>query len=159
MVKKYDKEKEHKRYLRKKAKNPERYKALNYECVKRYRKKNRDKVRAQGREYAKRKPKKTLTEKEKAKKVEWVQKWQRKNREKTRAQGKLRYAVKIGKIKKPENCEVCNKVTKLEGHHRDYKKPLEVIWVCRACHAYTHRLKDKELRERKIFSFKSSAKG
>lgn len=27
----------------------------------------------------------------------------------------------------------------IHGHHEDYKKPLEVVWVCFACHAIRHR--------------------
>jgi hypothetical protein len=58
------------------------------------------------------------------------------------------------KLKKliPNNCEMCNieqsKVYALHGHHSDYKKPLEVIWVCPACHSKIHRdLKNKTRSE------------
>jgi hypothetical protein len=48
--------------------------------------------------------------------------------EKHEARQKLRYAVKVGKLKKLP-CEVCGEV-KVHGHHEDYSKPLEVKWLC-----------------------------
>lgn len=33
-------------------------------------------------------------------------------------------------------CELCGK--KAEGHHFDYNKPLEVVWVCRTHHKKIH---------------------
>lgn len=36
---------------------------------------------------------------------------------------------------KPDGCSVCKEKTgKIEGHHPDYEKPLEIIWACRDCH-------------------------
>ena len=53
---------------------------------------------------------------------------------KQKARLALNWAVKIGKVKKPVKCPVCNKKRKVEGHHKDYSKPLDVAWVCRPCH-------------------------
>lgn len=44
------------------------------------------------------------------------------------------YAVRKGKIVKPKECSQCHKPKKIEGHHVDYLKPLEVIWTCKQCH-------------------------
>ncbi len=49
----------------------------------------------------------------------------------------LQRAVKVGKIiRKP--CEVCGK-HETEGHHSDYSKPFDVIWLCRVHHQKAHR--------------------
>lgn len=34
----------------------------------------------------------------------------------------------------PEPCLSCGSTVKVEMHHRDYDKPLEVMWLCRRCH-------------------------
>lgn len=51
----------------------------------------------------------------------------------------VRHALKKGVLVKPDACEHCglDKV-RLQGHHEDYDKPLEVIWLCRACHTKAH---------------------
>jgi hypothetical protein len=35
-------------------------------------------------------------------------------------------------------CEVCRSSTKIEAHHDDYDKQLEVRWLCAACHREWH---------------------
>jgi hypothetical protein len=48
-------------------------------------------------------------------------------------------AVRTGKLIRPACCELCGADdSKLHGHHDDYSKPLEVRWVCSACHAFIH---------------------
>lgn len=39
----------------------------------------------------------------------------------------------------PEACSWCGKAAKLVKHHPDYAKPLEVVWLCRVCHAAIHQ--------------------
>ena len=41
-------------------------------------------------------------------------------------------------IKQP--CEVCGVMEKVEAHHDDYTKPMDVRWLCRSHHAEHHRL-------------------
>lgn len=64
---------------------------------------------------------------------------QRKNSPlKVKARMLVQYAVEIGILMKPTNCSKCLKECKPEGHHPDYSKPLEVIWLCRECHNKEH---------------------
>lgn len=52
----------------------------------------------------------------------------------------LAKAVQNGTIEKPEFCQDCGKTDCIiEGHHDDYEKPLDVIWLCKQCHTETHR--------------------
>lgn len=59
------------------------------------------------------------------------------------ARYKLNTEVRKGNILKPIICSVCKQTKKIEGHHPDYTKPLDVIWCCRSCHADLDRVVDK----------------
>ena len=54
--------------------------------------------------------------------------WSARNPDKRRAHKILRRAVLSGKVQK-QPCQVCGEL-EVEGHHPDYSKPLEVIWLC-----------------------------
>lgn len=56
---------------------------------------------------------------------------------KARARATLRNNVVAGRIKKGM-CQVC-KSNKVEGHHPDHNKPLEVIWLCKTHHMEEER--------------------
>jgi len=58
------------------------------------------------------------------------------DKEKSNARAYLHVYVKRGKVKK-ENCLICGS-EKSEAHHKDYKKPLDVIWLCRTHHLSLH---------------------
>ena len=57
--------------------------------------------------------------------------------EKWKARSLAKYAVKIGALKK-EVCKKCGD-DNVHAHHDDYKKPLQVIWLCPKHHAERHR--------------------
>lgn len=48
------------------------------------------------------------------------------------------YAVKLGVLIRPNKCEKCGKECKPHGHHTDYSKPIDVIWLCHSCHKLEH---------------------
>ena len=62
--------------------------------------------------------------------------------ERTKVQKQLGRAVQRGKIQKPNYCSSCGVQKERRdicGHHEDYSKPLEVIWLCRFCHNELHK--------------------
>jgi hypothetical protein len=50
-------------------------------------------------------------------------------------------ALNSGELVRPRFCERCDAQTErgLHGHHRDYTRPLDVRWLCPACHGLAHR--------------------
>jgi hypothetical protein len=50
-----------------------------------------------------------------------------------------RNAIREGKLFPQASCSVCNSTEKIEGHHDDYTKPLDVRWLCERCHKQWHR--------------------
>jgi hypothetical protein len=118
--------------------NPERAKEISRESAKRRRRAKGIKERA------------NLTpEKLKALRKEWrkrnlgkmskyVREWQKRNPEKLKAHHAINHAVEDGKLIKPLMCQRCGAETKLEGHHKDYSKPLDVEWLCEICHTKEH---------------------
>lgn len=57
-----------------------------------------------------------------------------------RAWGQVRNAIKQGKIAKAETCARCGKAGRLQAHHSDYSRPLDVEWLCTRCHAFLHNM-------------------
>lgn len=68
--------------------------------------------------------------------------WAAKYPERRRAQIALGNAVRDRRIKRPDTCQRCGIAGRIEAHHADYSKPLEVEWLCKPCHAQA----DKERR-------------
>lgn len=53
---------------------------------------------------------------------------------KYKARYTLSNAIVLGQLIRPSICSECFVEGKIEGHHTDYLKPLEVIWLCKKCH-------------------------
>jgi hypothetical protein len=88
---------------------------------------NRERQRELDREYGKR---------NRAKRTAAMKQWRTENREwyrySERAREIARYARRTGSIVATP-CEVCG-TEKVEAHHDDYAKPLEVRWLCKPHH-------------------------
>jgi hypothetical protein len=130
----------HQHYLKQK----ERYK----ERAKRYREENDEHVRKIRKEYRekhkeelRRKSRERITS-ERGRELNRLR--SRKYREKQ--EGKLKdtartylyFAIRGGKVIRPDKCSVCGEKCKPEAHHKDYNKPLDVVWVCKHCHENIH---------------------
>jgi len=62
------------------------------------------------------------------------------------AQNILEQAIENGTVKRQTVCQVCgdsgtfaNGRTKIQAHHADYNKPLDVMWLCQKCHHEWHK--------------------
>lgn len=64
-------------------------------------------------------------------------KWKKLNPEKRKAYEILNNAVRDGRVEK-KPCAVCNSTYRIHGHHENYDKPLDVIWLCPSCHSMLH---------------------
>lgn len=62
--------------------------------------------------------------------------WRQENPDGYRAHTAVNNAVRDGRLLK-EPCKICGTMKNLHAHHHDYKKPLEVEWLC-ALHHHRH---------------------
>lgn len=77
------------------------------------------------------------TEKGKAAKIRQALRHKKRNPLKWHARALLRLMVKRGKVFKLP-CVVCGTRVDVHGHHEDYAKPLDVVWLCRTHHNERH---------------------
>lgn len=85
-----------------------------------------------------------MSYKDPAKQSEYYRKWYAKNgrkrdEAKVFAHSCVMLAVKRGTLIRPDKCSICPRTEKIEGHHEDYDKPLEVVWYCNRCHRKLHK--------------------
>lgn len=143
--KKYDPEKEK---IRKKIayeKNPESIKEKRRIKQKKYAEKNKEKHLEYHRLYQRERRSlglEKIADKEKLNQA--VKKWKKLHPQKNLAHVQTMYVLRNGLLLKPLMCEKCMKKSKLEAHHEDYTKPLEIIWCCKSCHG----LLDRERRKK-----------
>lgn len=94
-----------------------------------YRAKNRKKMRKYNREYN-----------SKYRKIHgyyWETKWSNDNPEKVKARQLAHEALRLGFIVR-KSCRKCKTSENLVMHHPDYTKPIDVVFLCKACHKAEH---------------------
>lgn len=63
--------------------------------------------------------------------------WALRNPEKKHATTVVNNALRDGRLIRGK-CESCGTGDRVEGHHDDYSKPLQVRWLCAPCHGSHH---------------------
>ena len=78
--------------------------------------------------------------------IEYLRTYRKNNASKYAAHSAVNNAVRSGKLHRSESCESCGSTDRwIHGHHDDYDKPLNVMWLCPVCHKQRH----KELEQMK----------
>ena len=141
--------------------------------VKDYRERNKESFKIKGeiyrkshlQEYALRNRKYYI--KNKAKIVATKKKYQEKNKEAISLRRKINKAkdrrkhisvkrvlraIEKGILVRPKNCNICDRLhPNIEGHHYDYDKSLEVVWLCKPCHNDVHLGKSPQAEQKRQF--------
>lgn len=68
--------------------------------------------------------------------------------EKNKARLAVARALSRGTLVKPCGCYFCGTAEKLQAHHHDYTRPLDVFWLCPSCHGKLHAFNGDFHRER-----------
>jgi len=71
--------------------------------------------------------------------IKYITKWKKANPHKSAVHTFVLWAVRVGVMKKSDSCQNCGSKGKIQGHHSDYDKPMEVQWLCSICHGEKHR--------------------
>jgi len=58
--------------------------------------------------------------------------------ERVRANGLINMRIRRGTLTRPNKCEQCGAVGRVDAHHQDYAQPDNVEWLCRSCHMKRH---------------------
>lgn len=70
----------------------------------------------------------------KAKVAEYQRARRQKFPEKRIARQSVGNAIRDGRLVRPPCCQLCGERGRVQAHHADYSKPLEVEWLCFKCH-------------------------
>lgn len=86
----------------------------------------------------------SLKNKEAAQRVK--AKYAAQNPQKRKAQSAVSNAIRSGLIKR-RPCVRCGSAKRVHGHHEDYDKPLDIVWLCSKCHGLRHAEINEERRK------------
>ena len=78
--------------------------------------------------------------------IAYTKTWRAKNPGAQQAHEAVNTAVRRGKMIRPEKCQRCGAGGRIEAHHEDYSRKLDVEWLCRSCHRGTFRQPGREER-------------
>lgn len=66
--------------------------------------------------------------------------YRRRHPERARAWKAVARAIERGDLVRPDVCPSCDGTERrIEAHHDDYARPLEVRWLCSLCHRQAHK--------------------
>lgn len=68
----------------------------------------------------------------------YFRRYRQDNPSKVKAQNVVNSLVRNGTITRPDTCSACGGGGRIEAHHDDYSKPLDIQWLCRSCHRRHH---------------------
>jgi hypothetical protein len=107
-----------------------------------YRKNNLEKVRQNERKRRENNPEKyrEYIKSRKEYNAKLMRIYRSKNKDKQFARNQVMSALRCGKIIKG-NCDICRCNYKVQAHHKDYSKPLEIVWLCYKHHLEVHNKK------------------
>jgi superfamily II helicase len=74
-----------------------------------------------------------------AKNIERTKKHRAKNPDAYRAQTAVGNAIRDKRLFR-EPCAICAATENIHAHHKDYSKPLDVVWLCARCHHRLHAI-------------------
>ena len=63
--------------------------------------------------------------------------WRARNPEQARANDLVAKHLKRGSLVAGP-CARCGKAGKVQAHHEDYSRPLDIVWLCYECHLEVH---------------------
>jgi hypothetical protein len=66
--------------------------------------------------------------------INYYRRYRKRHPEEVNARTKVAWALRTGRLVRPGACSACQTASKVEAHHDDYSKPLDIRWLCRSCH-------------------------
>lgn len=66
--------------------------------------------------------------------------------------------IRKGILIRPDHCPECGATGRIEGHHTDYSKPADILWLCKRCHVRAHGREVDDARIIKSFELEVKAK-